>query len=67
MSNKPGFSKEPRLKLHNHIPESIYQIMLDRLNAARAEHPSYRDDELLILLWSKDLAKTLQTRKVRAK
>lgn len=40
-----------RSKLLAKIPDDTYDVMMVRLNDMRQQHPSYRDDELLMALW----------------
>lgn len=40
--------KQAREKLFENIPETIFQMVLNRLAVLRQLHPSYRDDQLLL-------------------
>lgn len=42
-------------KLLRGIPDDIHRHIVEQLEKARQEHPSYRDDQLLVYLWAETL------------
>lgn len=44
-----------RSKLLREIPDDVFELMMNELIQLRREYPAYRDDELLLYLWSKTL------------